>query len=151
MDRIYHEPAKREEQSVTESLQQKNFSKRTDIAFRERVYHVKRPTLIQTLVVSSKIMYGCVLLGTASRLSCLWTGSSVTGMKRAGGSRTSCSFLWLRSRSTAHPLGGHREDKTQNFCCTWQDWLRMETITPLETKQLKFDRMCPANTHNTTK
>lgn len=49
-------------------------------------------------------MYGCVLVGTASRLSCLRAGSSVTGMKRAGGSRTSCSFLWLRSNSTAQPL-----------------------------------------------
>lgn len=52
--------------------------------------------------------YGCVFTGTLSRLACLWAGSSVTGMKRDGGSRTSCSFLWLRSSKTAQPLGGRR-------------------------------------------
>lgn len=67
-------------------------------------------------------MYGCVVLDRASKLSCLSAGSSVTGMNMAGGSRTSCSFLWLRSSSTAQQLET-QDSQNSDACFTTQGLL----------------------------
>ena len=66
-------------------------------------------TLIHTSVTSSYTTCGWTFLGTALAKATRSCSSSVAGMNRAGGRRTSWSRCWGRSRNIAQALRGRQE------------------------------------------